>query len=141
MGPQAVPGDLLVEVAALHTENLSCPAHIVMMFLEFGLQEYGFSLGLEFLEVVQIQEIPRKWIGLFAGVQWREICRQDHRARAENQQPLDEIAELTDVSGPIVPPQDFDGLVGKGASREFSLLGKFLDEMGEQQHHVIATVP
>src|SRR6266850_1632738 len=72
---------------------------------------------------------------------WREIAGRDFNPGIHDYNPLDRVPQLSNVSGPEIVLQLFDGLSSEFPGRFSVSSGKILVEIRDQQRHIFQTVP
>src|SRR2546425_5878397 len=147
LGREWVALVLLVEIAARHVQRARRLGPIPVVLLQ--LREQIGALGglLDLLEggpphpgrpreTPAASRLPRP-----DGRQPFHVLGRDHRARGENQQPFDRVAELADVARPVVGREALHGLLLELLAREPTLLGELGHEVLDELRDVGATRP
>jgi len=68
------------------------------------------------------------------------VLRPDHRPRGEHDHGLDQVPELPDVAGPVVPEEDLHRVGGEPLEVAVVVLRELVDEPAHQHGNVVAAV-
>src|SRR6266446_8137411 len=92
-----------VEVAAFQTQSGGCLRHVPAVLLQFAQNKFPLIGAARFMQ--RGVGLVRAF-GCAAEEFRRQVMRLDARLGAHDDQPLDEIAQLTDISRPGIANQD-----------------------------------
>src|SRR6202165_886080 len=128
---------LAVEVAALQAESRSRLRHVPAMLLQFPQYEFPLVGAAGFMQ----RRI--RMVGTFRGAAeefGREMMRLDARRGTNDDEPLDEVSQFSNITRPGVADEDFHGGVAELA--RFLSVGRaeFAQEISGQRGDVLPAV-
>src|SRR5258706_5349594 len=132
---------LPVQVAALDAEALGGAGHVPLV----GTQRDEDEGPLEGLARLLERALAQAVVGRRLGVRWpergREVLGADDVARAHDDEPLDHVAQLAHVAGPVVRQEVGERLDRDGLGPLAVLRREERDEVGDQQREVFPALP
>src|SRR5262245_7085977 len=126
----AVGLELAVEVAALDAETVGGARHVPVVGAELGKDVGALEVVARVLERAVARLAGRR--RLFRAQRSRQIVGRDHIARRHDHEPLDHVAQLADVAGPVVG-QEVAERLARERLRPLAVLGA---ELRDEVAHV-----
>src|SRR6266849_1025781 len=126
-----------VEVAALEAQSRCRLRHVPTVFLQFAQNKFALIGAARFVQSgIRVLGTLRHSTEDFG---W-QMVRLDARLRANNDQALDEVAQLANVSRPGMPQQDFHGSIAELACSLAVRGTELVQEMPGQDGDVLFAV-
>src|SRR5215831_8085121 len=131
---QTVAFDLLVQIRPRHIQRPRRLRHVPIERAELREQERTLRRVLELLEGLALEQRPEPGlIRIALADEPLDVVAGDARPRCQNEQPLDRVAELANVAGPLEPGETLDGVGCHRARSHPFLAGQLPDEVSDEQ--------
>src|SRR4029079_10975023 len=99
---ESISFDLLVQIRARHVECPRCLRDVPVHLAQLGEEKRPLRGVLEFLERLALEKRSQpRLLGIALADEPRDVLSGDARARGENEQTLNGVAQLADVTRPI----------------------------------------
>src|SRR6266849_4241362 len=136
-GGDPVSLQLPVEMAALDAEALGGAGHVPLVGPQLAQDEGALEGLARLLEGTLALAVVGRRLRVPRAERGREALGADHVTRAHDDEPLDHVAQLAHVAGPVVRQEVGEGLDRDGLGPLAVLRREDRDEVGHQQGQVL----